>query len=131
MKSRSIDCEWVGPYPRRPPIGVLIINGSATSVPYIVGNLSGVLQQLVDDQRAEIAEHDFDYGLLAGKRPTDGETGETGFTDRRVAHAPRILVRQPARYLEGAAVGAWREFVAVFDVFAEKEEIAVLSEQAA
>ena len=47
-----------------------------------------MLQQLIDDQRAEIAEHDFDNGLLAGERPTDGETGETGFTAACCARAP-------------------------------------------
>src|SRR5262249_60377556 len=95
------------------------------------GKFISVLQQLVDDQRAEIAEHDFDYGLLAGERPTDGETGEAGLTDRRVAHTPGILTRKPARYLESAAIRTWRKFVAVFDVFTEKEQIRVLSEQTA
>ncbi|OQC33497.1 MAG: hypothetical protein BWX70_00094 [Verrucomicrobia bacterium ADurb.Bin070] len=69
--------------------------------------LGGHIDELVDGQRDEIHEHDFDHGTLPRDRRADRDTGQRLFGDRGVTHALAAeFIDQPARDTERAAVDA-------------------------
>ena len=77
--------------------------------------LSSHVDKLIDGQRDEIHEHDFDHGPLPRDCRTDRDAGQRLFRDRGVAYALGTeLVDQSARHAKGAAVDA--------DVFAHQED---------
>ena len=69
------------------------------------GVLGDVVDDLVEGERHEIAEHDLDDRPVAGHREPGSHAHDGRFADRRRQHPIGIGGGQAARDLEGAAVG--------------------------
>ena len=86
--------------------------------------LRRVIQELVEAERQEVAEHDLDDRPSPAEREPVRDTDDAGLADRRVQHAVGMVVRQAARRLERAAVRR-------ADVLAEQQCTRVLGEPVA
>ena len=86
--------------------------------------LRDVVDDLVEAERQEVAEHDLGDRAVAGEGEPGRHAGDRALADRRRAHPVREVRAQPARHLEGAAVR-------VDDVLAEQDHPLVVLERAA
>ena len=64
--------------------------------------LGDVVDDLVEAERQEVAEHDLGDRPVAGQRQAGGDAGDRALADRRRAHAVGEVGAQAARDLEGA-----------------------------
>ena len=95
--------------------------GAGLSVDVV--ELGGHVHELVDAERDEVHEHDFDDRPRAGDGGADGHAGEGGFGNRGVADAlGTVFFDKAARDAEGAAVGG--------DVLAHEEDAGVVGQGA-
>ena len=87
-----------------------------------VGELAGLVDQLIGSERDEIAEHDLDDGAKSGEGEAVAEAGDGCLADRGVADASGKLRAQTLADLEGAAVG-------ILDVFADQTHAFIAGHQ--
>src|SRR5690242_18020599 len=63
-----------------------------------------MIQELVEAERDEVAEHNLDDRAAAAERKPVRDADDAGLADRGIEHALRMVVRQTARRLERTAV---------------------------
>ena len=97
-------CECCAADRRVAPSVVRITIGTFQLAARHVVHLRGLVDQLVHDQRQEVAEHDVDDRPHAGHRRADADAREACLRDRRVDHALRPeLLDEPEQHLERRA----------------------------
>ena len=100
-------CECCGPRLPPTPTAVRTHQRDAELAGGHVVDLGRLIDQLVHDQRDEIAEHHLEDRPLPGHGGADRDAECAGFRDRRIDHALGAELReQPIGLLEHAAGGA-------------------------
>ena len=87
-----------------------------------LAELRDPVDDLVEAERDEVAEHDLEDRPLAAQRHPGGDAEERRLGDRGRQHAVGVGVAQALRHLEGAAVR-------VEDVLAEEVDVVALGEE--